>query len=534
MDIEITLKNYRCFPESQPVRMVLRKGFTSFVGVNNSGKSSLLKFFYEFRNLFQVLSDVRPQFAQALSGLPQTFAFPPSIFDPQQDVFFNANEHDLLIEVRPVLTPQEKYDNISLIPNVMALTIPRGTNTYLARLEFTNGPLIIPTGGAGFPGDSTILTTFGQAVADMAAFLDAFRALADTLYIGAFRNALNVGTKQAYFDIHVGQAFIQTWGSYKTGAVKKYNEAAHKVEADIKRIFGFEELQINPAPDDETLQVLVDGRSYNLLELGSGLTQFILVLANAAIKQRRFILIDEPELNLHPSLQLDFITTLASYSFEGVLFATHSVGLARAVADWRYSVRRFPDNTSRVAELDSTPRLSEFLGELGFSGYRELGFGKILLVEGKTDVKTMQQFLRHYGKDHTVVPLPLGGHTMINASAETELAEITRLADEIFAVIDSERTAANASLELGREQFKVTCEKLGIRCHILERRAIENYFSPSSVLKVRGEKWPTLQPYQAVYDAWPGWSKSENWRIAREMTREDLDATDLGKFLGAI
>ena len=68
MDIEITIKNYRCFPDSKPARIFLQKGFTGFVGVNNSGKSSLLKFFYEFRHLFARLSNPADFFNILLSG----------------------------------------------------------------------------------------------------------------------------------------------------------------------------------------------------------------------------------------------------------------------------------------------------------------------------------------------------------------------------------------------------------------------------------------------------------------------------------
>jgi len=57
MDAELTIKNYRCFPDSRHARIVVRDVFTAILGVNNSGKSSLLKFFYEFRYLFGRLTD---------------------------------------------------------------------------------------------------------------------------------------------------------------------------------------------------------------------------------------------------------------------------------------------------------------------------------------------------------------------------------------------------------------------------------------------------------------------------------------------
>jgi AAA15 family ATPase/GTPase len=43
MDIDITIKNYRCFADSQPARIQLKNGFTALVGANNAGKSTLSK-----------------------------------------------------------------------------------------------------------------------------------------------------------------------------------------------------------------------------------------------------------------------------------------------------------------------------------------------------------------------------------------------------------------------------------------------------------------------------------------------------------
>ncbi len=59
MDLEITIKNYRCFSDEKPARLVLRKGFPAFVGVNNSGKSSLLKLLISPR-LYPVLLAKHP------------------------------------------------------------------------------------------------------------------------------------------------------------------------------------------------------------------------------------------------------------------------------------------------------------------------------------------------------------------------------------------------------------------------------------------------------------------------------------------
>ena len=213
----------------------------------------------------------------------------------------------------------------------------------------------------------------GEVRADVSDLFEACKDLSETLYIGPFRNAINVGTGQNYFDIQVGQTFVQQWRNLKTGPVVKQREATYRLTEDIRHLFGYNQLEINPSDDNKTLRLFINGKSHNLYEVGSGLTQFILVLANAAIRPPAYILIDEPEVNLHPTLQRDFLTTLASYSREGILFGTHSIGLARTIASTIYSVRKESEETSQLTTLETTPRLSELLGELSFSGYKELG-----------------------------------------------------------------------------------------------------------------------------------------------------------------
>jgi AAA15 family ATPase/GTPase len=66
MRAELTIKNYRCFPDETPLEFEIGDGFTAFVGVNNSGKSAILRVFYEFRGLFQALQD--PTFLPATFG----------------------------------------------------------------------------------------------------------------------------------------------------------------------------------------------------------------------------------------------------------------------------------------------------------------------------------------------------------------------------------------------------------------------------------------------------------------------------------
>jgi len=216
-----------------------------------------------------------------------------------------------------------------------------------------------------------------------------------------------------------------------------------------------------------------------------------------------------------------------------VIFATHSIGLGRAVAERLYSFQR-SERGSVVRPFLQTPNYAEFLGELSFSSFKELGFDTILLVEGGTDVKTFQQLLRLFHKEHQVVILPLGGDQLAKGGMEYELAEIKRLSDNIAVIVDSERTAANAPPSKPRQEFQETCAKLGFRICITDRLAVENYLTDNAIKAEKGEKYRALGHFEKLADTPVAWGKHENWRIASRMVMADLDGTDVGRFLAAL
>ncbi len=307
--MDFTIKNYRCFPDSRPTRLTVRPGFTAFVGSNNSGKSSLLRFFYEFRGLFQILANPHDLIFLLRTGGLRAFNPAPSVRD-LADLFCDGNTRDLTIEIEFLVPGRGKAK--------FMISVLRPRNEFSVaffihgqRTNISDAIFFSLDNVATFPA-GTIPNVATETDVDLGPFINSCAGLQRALYIGPFRNAINVGTGQEYFDIQVGQSFVKAWRAYKTGATRSHNEASWRLSEDIARVFDFERLEINPSPDDQTLQVFVNGKSYVVNEMGSGLAQFVIVLANAAIKKPTYILIDEPELDLHPSLQIDFLTTLAS------------------------------------------------------------------------------------------------------------------------------------------------------------------------------------------------------------------------------
>jgi ABC-type branched-subunit amino acid transport system ATPase component len=524
MNARIRIKNYRCFADSAPAELDLSEGTIALVGPNNSGKSTLLKLFYELRALFSSLS--APSTIQNWASKTHVGMNVAGV-DDIQEIFHNGNTRPVTVEVDfPLATTAE----ISQL--VMTTTRPQAGNwsgevfVGPGHDRATSG---ISVGGAA----GLLVPPRGEVVINWRPLEELARVVAGAVYIGAHRNAISEGSGQ-YYDLAIGSSFISAWNQWKTGPTRTQNEAILRAERDIASIFGFGSLQINASTVGVTsLQVIVDGRPYKLRELGAGLAQFIVIFGNLLIRKPTLLLIDEPELNLHPSLQVDFLLSIAALASSATLFATHSIGLARTTAQPIYSFQKHGDH-STVSKFEQTTQFAEFLGEMSFSSFKDLGHDTVLLVEGVNDVKTLQAFLRLYGRDHDVVVLPMGGDQFIGPGRTSELSELQRLTTNVGVLIDSERSGAGAPLARNRQEFVDDCSALHFNLCVTDRRAIENYLSQDSIQSEFGTSFTALGPFESITRRNPNWGKANSWRAARRMRLEDLTGTDIGGFLAAL
>jgi hypothetical protein len=254
MDIEITLKNYRCFSDSDPARFIIQNRFIAFIGVNNSGKSSLLKFFYEFRDLFNRFMN-SGSVMSALVAEEHALNFPNSVRDTDE-VFCNLNNRNIFIEIK-FRSPMPMGVGIPRIKKII-VEVKRDTKSWMAKIESKDGVIQF---GRKTKVLNTALYENEIPLVDLYDLMDVGKILSRMIYIGPYRNVINAGSSNEYFDISVGEAFVLLWRSYKTGYQKNRNEIAYGVIDDIKRIFSFESLDINPSEDGNTLQVFINRKS---------------------------------------------------------------------------------------------------------------------------------------------------------------------------------------------------------------------------------------------------------------------------------
>ncbi len=121
MDVEVTVRNYRCFSDT-PVRFSLRRGLQALVGVNNSGKSCLLRLFYELRNIFAAISSQQNVWT-SLTGAQQAYGLMPLVKD-RDEIFHDRNGSDVVVGF------EMRSDPVGGVPTPsrFEIVIPRGTN----------------------------------------------------------------------------------------------------------------------------------------------------------------------------------------------------------------------------------------------------------------------------------------------------------------------------------------------------------------------------------------------------------------------
>lgn len=506
------LKTYRSYFQQPTTKLYFfAGGITALVGANNSGKSSLIRAIYELQNYFGYVGNGSWQSDNQITFITQK--------QPIGQAFVGVSE--------PLdVVPQVLIEKNKLIE--FEITTKRWTLLYILsgdNLEYHQQKITLI---------DTALVNLAAATEEA---ISIGRLLQSSQFLGPYRNISNLSTTggATHYGLPIGDAFIQQWNSLKNGTSGAARRAVIKTQQDIAQLLGYQSLEINASTDNRTLLLVFDGiQTITLSDVGAGIAQLIFSMVSVANRKPQIILIDEPELHLHPTMQARFVEALHRHAGFSTIFATHSVGLARQVANNIFLVSQDKNSgKSSITPFELAKNNAQLLGELSYSQFSAIGGKFLLLVEGTTEVKTFRVLLRKLNIETDVMIIPLGGSALIGANRECELMEFQRTGAEIFVIVDSERTAESEPLSDERENFRITCQKLfgGNRVLLTKRRATENYMSDTAIKAVKSEKYRALSEYEKLEDVVPAWAKSENWKIADEMSFDEIRNTDLGQFL---
>jgi len=258
---------------------------------------------------------------------------------------------------------------------------------------------------------------------------------------------------------------------------------------EVKRYFpDIESVDSDRTEEDiATLTYAEYGRRLDILYSGTGLKHFLDVLLKTTVSGAQVVLLDEPELGLHPDLQRRFVEYLARLARDKQLqffLATHSQVLLNYADSITY-YRVLNTQGARTLVRVEPDAVSTLLSDLGLRPSDVLNQDLCLLVEGATDVVFFEHVIRVLYKDEfqriAVGILQYGGAAAEGIiSGVIDVSNIVPAQKYTYWVRDrdappGEHPSSNST------KFCNALRSKGLDCHIWDRREIE-YYLPEEVV----------------------------------------------------
>ena len=197
-------------------------------------------------------------------------------------------------------------------------------------------------------------------------------------------------------------------------------------ESEFGDFAGFLSCSLSIGGDE--LNVHIDAHPVPISRLGTGIGECLLIMLVCKLAREltkslqrppiEFLLIEEPELHLHPRLQrllLSYLLRFAEANDVQLILSTHSATVLNAVSAVSGAVYRTQfDNDKRqitVHPVGTTDRLLSLLKDIGASPGDLLQADKVLWVEGPHDIPVFKAWLSKAPnfRNQNVAVLSLGG-----------------------------------------------------------------------------------------------------------------------------
>ncbi len=518
IDFKITFSNFRSIME--PITLPFENRITFIVGPNNSGKSNILRFLAVLCNSATNGLDDVLDFPSETKEILLDFDFPKTLFEEAL--------HDRKIATDFLKESKETKACLSATFSRSGLLFSTSQSAIFS---------LIPVryfDRQGFGND------FGKTGSRDANLKDFFQSLKveshfnGTIYLPNVRFITSDRKEPPQFSNEKFPGGIVSFGKTvdQLATMDRPDFPDLNLGDRLKLICDFmqhtlekNEILLQVPTTKESIIISIDGVWRPISSLGTGVEQALMIGLASFGFPGKLVLIDEPELHLHPRAQKRMLGYLNNQEDTQFVIATHSAASIDAVpGDVIQVVHRDGQTVGKL--IRSSRERFQAVRDLGHSLSELVQTRFAIWVEGPSDRIYLNHWIEQIdpdleeGVDYSI--LFYGGRILSHHGfddVEGDLVRALSLSRNFAVVIDSDRKNARARINATKSRVKKETETQSGFCWITKGREIENYLN-QNVLKTLSGKFNGIHANAGQYGKILNPDKINKVAFARQAIQE--------------
>jgi hypothetical protein len=311
----------------------------------------------------------------------------------------------------------------------------------------------------------------------------------DPIYIPSFRQIETRLTefKTEYKEAAPGDHLIDELAAlaYPPYDKQELKDRFERLRRFIGEVINRPHVDIQIPHDRKTINVKTDSSVVPIEALGSGIHELFMLASRVVLNAKRTILLEEPEVHMHPELQKKFMAFIARESESQFFITTHSAHIIDTESAAVFGVRSM-NGMASVEPLLTGRTKRRMCSELGYRPSDLLQANCIIWVEGPSDRIYIDHWMKAIAPElregiHFSIMF-YGGRLLSHLSAEdAELEDFVGLLPinrHPAVLMDSDRGSDEHDLGSTKQRVLAELREVGGFSWVTCGREVENYVPP--------------------------------------------------------